>query len=155
MTLEEVSGGSLEFVARHGARIILEAALNEEVGAFLNREWYERSAEGPKGYRNGSRLRKLQCGSGEIEIRKPKIEGAEVPFESKVLGRWQRRSKELEAVLPAMYVEGLSTRDFKRTLKPLLGASGLSRSSISRLNRALKASFRAWRKRDLSEENVC
>jgi len=154
MTLEEVSGGSLEFVARQGARIILEAALNEEVGAFLDRGWYERNEAGTRGYRNGSRLRKLQCGSGEIEIRKPKIVGAQEPFESKVLGRWQRRSKEMEAVLPAMYVEGLSTRDFKRTLKPLLGDSGLSRSSISRLNRSLKASFRAWRKRDLSEENV-
>lgn len=154
MTLEEVSGGSLEFVARQGARIILEAALNEEVGAFLERGWYERNAEAPRGYRNGSRLRKVQCGSGEIVIRKPKIVGAEGPFESRVLDRWQRRSKELEAVLPAMYVEGLSTRDFKRTLKPLVGESGLSRSSISRLNRSLKASFRAWRKRDLREEKV-
>ena len=154
MTLEEVSGQSLDLVAREGARMILEAALNEEVDAFLNRGWYERKAESPPGYRNGSRTRKLQCGSGEVVVRKPKIVGAGEPFQSKVIDRWRRRSKDLEAVLPALYVEGLSTRDFKRSLEPLLGESGLSRSSISRLNQALKASFAVWRKRDLSEEKV-
>jgi putative transposase len=71
-----------------------------------------------------------------------------------VIERWRRKSEYLEAVLPALYVEGLSTRDFKRALKPLLGESGLSRSSISRVNQALKASFIAWRKRDLSEETI-
>jgi len=76
MTLEEVSGQSLDLVAREGARMILEAALNEEVDAFLNRGWYERKAESPPGYRNGSRTRKLQCGSGEVVVRKPKIVGA-------------------------------------------------------------------------------
>ena len=154
MTVEEVSGQSLDLVAREGARMILEAALNEEVDAFLNRGWYERRGEARRGYRNGSRKRKLQCGSGEVEVRKPKIVGAEGPFQSQVLERWKRRSEQLEEVLPSLYVEGLSTRDFKRALEPLLGGSGLSRSSISRLNQTLKVSFAAWRKRDLSKEKV-
>jgi putative transposase len=154
MTMEEVSEQTLDMVAREGARMILEAALNEEVDAFLNRGWYERRAESRRGYRNGTRRRKLQCGSGEVEVRKPKIVGAEEPFESRIIDRWQRRSEQLESVLPALYVEGLSTRDFKRALGPLLGESGLSRSSISRLNQALKASFAAWRKRDLSKEKI-
>jgi putative transposase len=154
MTLDEISGQSLDLVAREGARMILEAALNEEVDAFLNRGWYERKEESPKGYRNGTRIRKLQCGSGEVEIRKPKIVGAEQTFKSRVVDRWPVRSEQLQAVLPALYVEGLSTRDFKRALGPLLGESGLSRSSISRLNKAFKASFATWRKRDLSKEKV-
>jgi putative transposase len=147
MTLDDVSGQPLDLVAREGARMILELALNEEVAAFLNRDRYERRAEAPQGYRNGSRTRMLQCGAGEIEIRKPKIVGAQQPFESKVLERWRRKSEHLEAVLPSLYVEGLSTRDFKRALRPLLGESGLSRSSISRLNKALKSSFTALDKR--------
>lgn len=154
LTLDEVGGQPLDLIAREGARVILEVALNEEVAAFLNRKRYERSEGGTAGYRNGTRGRTLQCGSGEIVIRKPKIVGAEEPFESKVVDRWRRRSQYLEAVLPALYVEGLSTRDFKRALKPLLGESGLSRSSISRVNKALAASFKTWRRRDLSEENV-
>lgn len=154
LAIEEVSGQPLDLIAREGARVILEIALNEEVAAFLNRKRYERSEEAVAGYRNGTRERTLQCGAGEVVIRKPKIVGAAEPFESKVVERWRRRSQYLEAVLPALYVEGLSTRDFKRALKPLLGESGLSRSSISRVNKALAASFKAWRKRDLSEENI-
>lgn len=154
MTMEEVSGQPLDLIAREGARVILEIALNEEVDAFLNRRRYERRSEAGPGYRNGTRERKLQCGSGLVAVRKPKIVGAEEAFESKVIERWRRKSEYLEAVLPALYVEGLSTRDFKRALKPLLGESGLSRSSISRVNKALKASFVAWRKRDLSEETI-
>jgi transposase-like protein len=87
-------------------------------------------------------------------VRKPKIVGAEEPFESKVVERWLRKSEYLAAVLPTPYVKCLSTRDFKRALKPLLGESGLSRLSISRVNKALKASFAAWGKRDLSEEKI-
>jgi putative transposase len=60
----------------------------------------------------------------------------------------------MEEILPLLYVEGLSTRDFKRALKPLWGESGFSRSSISRANQALKASFDGWRKRDLSEDDI-
>jgi len=57
-------------------------------------------------------------------------------------------------VIPLLYVEGLSTRDFKRALKPLLGEKGLSRSTVSRIGQELKAQFAAWRKRDLSGEDI-
>jgi putative transposase len=151
---EDVVGQPLDLIAREGARVILEIALTEEVDEFLGRRRYERRAEAPGGYRNGTRERTVQCGSGEVAIRKPKIVGAEEPFESKVMRRWQRRSEDIERVLPALYVEGLSTRDFKRALKPLLGGSGLSRSAISRVNKALKQSFSGWRKRHLGDEKI-
>jgi transposase-like protein len=102
LTIEEISGQPIDLIAREGARVILEIALNEEVAAFLNRRRYERSEAGAAGYRNGTRERTLQCGSGEVVIRKPKIVGAEEPFESKVVERWRRRSQYLEAVLPAL-----------------------------------------------------
>jgi transposase-like protein len=54
---------------------------------------------------------------------------------------WQRHSKLLEETIPLLYIEGLSTRDFERTLKPVWGESGLSRSSISGANKALKEAF--------------
>ncbi len=154
LTTEAIIGQPLDLVAREGARLILETALSEEVDDFLQRRRYERKEVAPRGYRNGSRERTVQCGAGEVTIRKPKIVGAEQPFESRVMGAWQRRSEYLEQILPALYVEGLSTRDFKRALKPLLGETGLSRSAISRVNQSLKASFSAWRKRDLGEERV-
>ena len=152
--LEEMFNQPLEFFAREGARIMLEAALNEEVTEFLGRRKYEHSNGGPPGYRNGDRTRKVQCGSGEIEIERPKIVGADRGFSSKILARWQRKGDALLETLPLLYVEGLSTRDFKRALKPLLGKSGLSRSSISRTAVALKESYQKWHKRDLSEKEV-
>ncbi len=126
----------------------------QEVTNILERSKYERREEAPSGYRNGKRMRKIMCGSGEIEIEKPKIVGSKKEFRSRVLKKWQRKSDELMEVLPMLYVEGLSTRDFKRALKPLWNGSGLSRSSISKANNSLKQSFSEWRKRDLSSEDI-
>jgi len=61
-----------------------------------------------------------------------------------LLEAWQRRSKLLEETISLLYIEGLSTRDFKRALKPVWGESGLSRSSISGANKALKEAFNNW-----------
>jgi len=152
-TLDELQGQGLEFFAREGARILLQVALEEEVSSFLMRGRYERGDE-KDGYRNGSRKRVVQCGSGEIELDLPKVVGCSRSFRRKVIEAWQRRSEVILDVIPCLYVEGLSTRDFKRALKPLWGSSGLSKSSISRANRALKESFKVWRKRDLSEEDI-
>lgn len=153
--IEDFIGKPLEFYAREGARMLLEAAFQHEIIDILERMPYERKTdEGAEGYRNGKRMRKVICGSGEITIAKPKIVGAKKGFRSQVLKRWQKKSDELMEVLPMLYVEGLSTRDFKRALKPLWGGSGFSRSSISRANKALKQSFAEWRKRDLSNEDI-
>jgi transposase-like protein len=57
-------------------------------------------------------------------------------------------------VIPQLYIEGLSTRDFKRALEPLLGETGLSRSTVSRINQGLKAGFASWRQRRLADEDV-
>ena len=94
------------------------------------------------------------CAAGEINVAAPRVADTVEAFRSGLLGAWAKRSRVMEEILPLLYVEGLSTRDFKRALKPLWGESGLSRSSISRANQALKASFDGWRKRDLSEEDI-
>ena len=150
---EELQGQPLEFFAREGARLLLQVALEEEVAVHLGRGRYERGA-GAGGYRNGVRHRTLQCGSGEIPLAVPKVCGGDHPFRRQVLAAWQRRSAAVLGVIPSLYVEGLSTRDFKRALRPLWGASGLSKSSISRATQTLKAEFRAWRQRDLTEEAI-
>jgi transposase-like protein len=89
-----------------------------------------------------------------VKVEAPRVANSEEAFSSRSLRSWQRRSQLLEEVIPLLYLEGLSTRDFKRALRPLWGESGLSRSSISRANRQLKRAFRAWRQRDLSEEEI-
>ena len=154
LTLEELSGRPLELFAREGAKLLLMVGLEEEVTGFLKRRPYERSQGAICGYRNGHRERQVSCGAGEIEVAVPRVSDTREAFHSQLLEAWQRRSKLLEETIPLLYVEGLSTRDFKRALKPLWGKSGLSRSSISRANKALKEAFNNWRKRDLSLEEI-
>jgi len=153
LSFNEMRKWSLEEFARMGAKAILETALAEEVKEFIGRERYERSGSA-NGYRNGKRKRNLQLGCGLIEIGAPKVTGAPLPFRSEVLPAWKRRGRELEEAIPQLYAEGLSTRDFRRALAGLWGDIGLSRSSISRANKALYEDFRLWRKRDLSGEDI-
>ena len=82
--LEELFGQPLDFFAREGARILLEVALEQEVSEFLDRGRYERKSDAPRGYRNGKKRRIVQCGSGEVEVRRPKVTGAEREFRSQV-----------------------------------------------------------------------
>jgi len=154
LSLEELAGQPLELFAREGARLLLSVALEEEVTDVLKRRPYERSQGNALGYRNGHRERQISCGAGEIEVAVPRMSDTKEAFHSQLLEAWQRRSKLLEETIPLLYIEGLSTRDFKRALKPLWGKSGLSRSSISRANKALKEAFNSWRCRDLSLEDI-
>ena len=119
LSLEELAGQPLELFAREGARLLLTVALEEEVTEVLKRRPYERSRGSISGYRNGHRERRVSCGAGIIEIPVPRVSDTEETFRSQLLEAWQRRSKLLEETIPLLYVEGLSTRDFKRALKPL------------------------------------
>jgi transposase-like protein len=154
LRLEELSNQPLELFAREGARLVLAVALEEEVAGFLQRQRYERSHGSRRGYCNGHRERQISCGAGEFEVAMPRVSDTEQGFHSQLLETWQRRSKLLEGTIPLLYVEGLSTRDFKRALKPLWGKSGLSHSSISRANEALKEAFNNWRHRGPSLEEI-
>ena len=154
LSLEELNGQPLELLAREGARLVLSVAMEEEVADYLGRQRYKRNQGCRRGYRNGHRDRQVSCGAGKIEVAMPRISDTKEAFHSQFIEAWQRRSKLLEETIPLLYVEGLSTRDFKRALAPLWGKSGLSRSSISRANKALKETFNNWRCRDLSLEEI-
>jgi transposase-like protein len=164
VSLAELRGQPLELVAREGAQLLLSVAMEAEVTEFLGRLPYGRGGEVRRGYRNGRRERRVKCAAGEVRVQAPRVSDTVEPFRSGLLGAWERRSRAIEGVLPLLYVEGLSTRDFRRALRPLWGESGLSRSTISRGNGALKEAFgseaqarrafRAWRARDLSLEEV-
>ena len=69
-----------------------------------------------------------------------------------ILPRWARRSKSLDALLPVLYLRGISTGDFQEALAGLLGkdAPNLSPSVIGRLTAAWEGEYDAWRRRDLS-----
>jgi transposase-like protein len=93
-----------------------------------------------------------------VAVRAPRVRdrrghGAErIRFSSAILPRWARRSKTLEALIPVLYLKGVSTGDFAEALAALLGpdAGGLSASTVARLKDAWTDEHARWLKRDLS-----
>ncbi|MCA9613287.1 MAG: transposase [Sandaracinus sp.] len=61
----------------------------------------------------------------------------------------------MSEILPALYLRGLSTGDFRGALETLLGleAAGLSSSSITRLVSVWQEEYRARRQRSLAERD--
>jgi putative transposase len=145
---------ALDALVREGARMLLETALEIEVEEFLGRARYERGERKRNGYRNGSARRTVKTLAGELMVKKPKVCDTEEPFRSQILKAWQRRSDEMSDLIPRLYMEGLSTRDFQRALRTFWGESGLSKSTMSRLNLRLHEEFQQWRERDLGKEEL-
>jgi transposase-like protein len=73
-------------------------------------------------------------------------------FESRVLPLFKRRTAELGAMLPQLYLHGLASGDFELALRGLLGEGApLSASSLSRLKGAWQAEYDEWKRTDLSQ----
>jgi transposase-like protein len=136
---------SLDELAREGARRIIAAALEAEVGEYVERFAEVRGEDGKRlVVRNGrARERTVTVGSGTVAIQAPRVNdkrvdeqtGERARFSSRILPAYARRSPKVNDVLPVLYLRGLSTGDFRPALEQLLGedAAGLSPSTISRL----------------------
>ena len=75
----------VEAVARLGARLIMQQALEDEVTEFLGRERYVRADGGAAIYRNGYEPRTVRTTSGPMELERPRIRSvSELEFESQV-----------------------------------------------------------------------
>lgn len=103
--------------------------------------------------------REIQTGIGPVDVSRVKIRDRGAPseigrirFTSAILPRWARRTKSLDALLPSLYLRGLSTGDFQEALAALLGkdAPNLSPSVVSRLTAEWRAVYDRWQARDLS-----
>jgi putative transposase len=134
--LDEVLGGvgehddPVEAVARLGARLIMQQALEDEVSEFLGRERYRRAdGEGDAIDRNGYEPRTVKTTSGSIELKRPRIRGvSELGFESQVLGKGVARTHALEALIILGFLRGLSVRDVEALLKEALGEQIVGKS---------------------------
>lgn len=134
----------------------IEAVLEAEVSEALGVGRHER-AEVRRGYRNGSVERRVTTSSGPQTITVPRARvdsgaGAAQEFRSKLLPRYQRRTREVDDAILGAYLAGANTRRIRKALEPLLGDENLSKSAISRVAAKLKALFASWKNRDLSTE---
>jgi putative transposase len=148
-------------ILRTGARQLLAQAVEIEAETFLaamkdlkladGRDRLVRHGHGP--------TRAIQTGIGPIDVERVKIRdrgaaanGERICFTSAILPLWARRTKSLDALLPVLYLRGISTGDFQGALAALLGqdAPNLSPAVISRLTAEWQGEYERWQKRDLS-----
>jgi transposase-like protein len=149
---------TLEGMVRQRAQEFIQQVLEEEVTELLGRQKSERRAavDGPAGYRNGyGKPRRLAMSSGTITVRRPRVRGVEERFESRVLPLYARRTKEVGALLPELYLHGLAEGDFELAMRGLLGdGAPLSKSSIRRLRQSWTEEFESWSKRSLEGREI-
>ena len=148
---------SLSELARLGARLIIQRAVEDEFDAWLGRARYERRPEYQRGLRNyesgmrnGFRPRTVQTAEGELEIQIPQVREAAQTFASKLFPRTSRllRTEPLKALVIGAFVRGLSMRDVE-SLCEQAGLGKLSKSTASRMCEELKERFEQFKRRSL------
>ena len=157
----EVVDDPLTEMLRAGARRLLAQAIEAEAEAFLAGMVDRRLADGRARFvRHGhGPERTIQTGIGSVAVQRVKVrdrapaEGERrVRFTSRILPRWARRTRSLDALLPVLYLRGVSTGDFQEALAALLGkeAPNLSPSVVARLKSDWQGEYERWQQRDLS-----
>ena len=148
-------------ILRAGARQLLAQAVEIEVETFLATVKDLKLADGrARVVRHGyGPARTIATGIGPVEVARAKIrdrgaagDGERIRFSSAILPLWARRTRSLDALLPVLYLRGISTGDFQEALTALLGkdAPNLSPAVISRLTAEWQGEYERWQKRDLS-----
>jgi putative transposase len=150
---------SLSELARLGARLIIQRAVEDEFDAWLGRARYERRPDYQRGLRhygdglrNGFRPRRVQTLEGELEVEIPQIREAAEPFVSKLFPCSTKvlRTEPLRAMVIGAFVRGLSMRDIE-SLCEKAGLGKLSKSTAQRICTELRERFEQFKRRDLYE----
>ena len=148
---------SLSELAKLGARLIIQRAVEDEFDAWLGRARYERRPDYQRGLRNfdsglrnGYRPRRVQTAEGELSVEIPQVREAAEPFVSALFPHSTKllRTRPLEAMVVGAFVRGLSMRDVE-SLCEEAGLGKLSKSTASRICAELRERFEAFKRRDL------
>jgi len=153
----EESRSALDDILREGARRMLQAAVEAEVADYVDQ--HAALTDPATGrrlvVRNGHQPeRAVQSSLGDIAVQKPRVHDRRpgMTFTSSILPPYMRRTPSLEALIPLLYLKGISTNDFPEALSAILGpdAAGLSPSTITRLKEVWQKEHEEWARRDLS-----
>ena len=141
---------SLSELARLGARLIIQRAVEDEFDAWLGRARYERRPDYQRGLRNGFRPKRVQTLEGELGIEIPQVREAAEPFVSKLFPCSTKvlRTEPLRAMVIGAFVRGLSMRDIE-SLCDKAGLGKLSKATAQRICTELRERFEAFKRRDL------
>ena len=170
----------IEAGIRGRIRGFIEELIEQELAAALGRTRYQRRSgatagtEGPAdpaeaggdapgappvaGHRHGRRTRRLVGSFGAVEIAVPRARlrgqgGAAREWQSAVLPRYARRTRQVEALIAGAYLAGTNTRRVRRALMALFKGA-LSKDTVSRVWRKVKTDWEAWSRRALAGEDI-
>ncbi|TMJ37787.1 MAG: IS256 family transposase, partial [Alphaproteobacteria bacterium] len=157
----------IETCVRDRVREFIQAMIEGELDATLLRPRYGRLAKhaaadkvvpSAVGHRHGRRSRSLTGTFGRVEIEVPRarLEGANgktTEWQSKVLRAYQRRTLAADALIASTYLSGTNTRRVRRALKALFGGA-VSKDTVSRIWRKVKADWESWNARSLADEPI-
>lgn len=154
--MDAVGQASLDFsgYCRLAAQAMLQQAIEAEAAEFIGRSSYQRRSGTEAVYRNGYKPHRVSTGEGPIELLIPQTRSGPEPFQTVILGAFQRRSEALDALITQLYVKGLSDRDISDTFKQALGDESVSPATVSRVSQAIAQDFDAWRRRSLAGYDV-
>lgn len=145
----------LSELVREGAQRIIRQAVEAELKVFLEEHAGERDLQGCRAVvRNGHQPeREILTGIGTVKVRTPKTRdraGEGRHFRSELLPPYLKKTRRLEAVIPWLYLKGVSTNGFDEALRALFGESvkGLSPATIVRLKQSWEAEYAEWRRKD-------
>jgi transposase-like protein len=147
----------LEQLIAEGARKMLQTAIENEVEEYVQAH-RGRGTEADRAVvvRNGYLPeRDLLTGVGRLKVCQPRVRHRDgQQFSSAILPKYMRRVPSIDALIPALYLKGVSTGDFTEALAAILGekAAGLSATNIVRLKAGWEEDYKGWRQRDLSQK---
>jgi transposase-like protein len=148
--------GELSELFRGAIRLTLEMVLEEELKAMVGARRFERVGS-RKDHRNGTYLRRLLTSLGQIDMAMPRSRGQGSPAD--VIGRYQRRSPELDEMMVEAYVSGVSQRKMADVTEALMGErvgrSTVVRSHSTRRVSSSSAEARASTRPNGSATNDC
>lgn len=149
---------SLEELLREGARRMLQTAIEGEVAAYIDADRELKDEQGHRlVVRNGHLPeRDLRTGLGPVRVHQPRVNDRRDGhrFTSEILPKCLRRAPSIDALVPILYLKGISTGDFAEALTGLLGegATGLSATNVVRLKEGWEKDYETWQKRSLKDK---
>jgi len=132
----------------HTVKRLLENRMHDEVAHYLKAGRYARASY-RRGYRNGFYKRRLTTSWGtisDLEIPRARTAG----FQPSVLDRYQRRTREVNALIRRVFLGGLSTRQVGPVLAHLLQDT-VSPTTVSAITQTLDQAVAAFHRRPLPD----
>jgi transposase-like protein len=80
-------------------------------------------------------------------------DGGTTEWVNQTLPAYRRRTQEVDALIAGAYLAGTNTRRVGRALAALFKGA-ISKSTVSRVWRKIKADWESWNRRDLSDEDI-